>query len=202
MSIQAVIFDADGVLVFPDRFAEHLSREHEITQEATQAFFQHKFTDCILGKANLSAMLPPYLAQWGWQGSAEEFMQLWFSVEDAVDVRVMEAVKSARNAGFVCGLASNQEEHRAKYMREVMDFSGQFDALFFSCEMGVKKPDARFYAAVEAALGLSGEQIAFWDDSPSHVDAAKQRGWQAELYTDCDDFERQMAQLLGTQTKN
>ena len=202
MSIKAVIFDADGVLVFPWRFADHLAGEFEITHEATQAFFQHKFTDCILGKADLGDVLPPYLAQWGWQGSAEEFMQLWFTVEDAVDVRVMDTVKTLRKAGFLCGLASNQEEHRAKYMREVMEFSEEFNALFFSCEMGVKKPDERFYAAVEAALGLSSEQIAFWDDSPSHIEAAKQRGWQAKIYTSYEDFQRQIAPLLGTQNTN
>ena len=196
MSIKAVVFDADGVLVFPDRFAGHLTREHQITREATQAFFEGKFTNCILGKADLSTVLPPYLKEWGWQGSAEEFMQLWFSVEDAVDTRVLGSVKTLREAGFVCCLASNQEPHRAKYMQEVMGFPAHFDHLFFSGMLGIKKPDARFYEAIEAALGLSGEQIAFWDDTRSHVDAAKQRGWQAKLYTSYEEFERQVTEIL------
>lgn len=195
MSIQAVVFDADGVLVFPDRFAEHLTREHQITRDATQAFWQGKFSDCILGKADLGAVLPPYLKEWGWQGSAEEFMQLWFSVEDAVDRRVLESVEALRQAGFVCCLASNQEPHRAKYMQEVMGFSAHFDHLFFSGLLGVKKPDARFYETIETALGLSGEQIAFWDDSPSHVETAKQRGWRAEVYTSYEDFERRLEEI-------
>ncbi len=198
MSIQAVIFDADGVLVFPDRFAEHLTREHQITRDATQAFWQGKFHDCITGKADLKAVLPPYLEEWGWQGSAEEFMQLWFSVEDAVDVRVLERVKALRSAGFVCCLASNQEPHRAEYMREAMGFSAHFDHLFFSGVLGIKKPEAGFYEAIETALGLSGEQIAFWDDSPKHIDTAKQRGWQAELYTSYEEFQPQAAALLET----
>ncbi len=195
MSVKAVIFDADGVLIFPWRFAEHLSREHQITQEAMQAFWQGKFLDCILGKADLKAVLPPYLKEGGWQGSAEEFMQLWFSVEDAVDARVLDTVKRLRNAGFVCCLASNQEPYRAEYIREVMGLAAEFDRLFFSCEIGAKKPDARFYEAVEAALGLSGEQIAFWDDAPRHVDAAKERGWSAELYTDFETFEPQVLEM-------
>ena len=198
MSIQAVVFDADGVLVFPDRFSEHLTREHQITQEATRAFFQGKFHDCLLGSADLTELLPPLLKEWGWQGSAEEFMQLWFSVEDAVDGRVLEWVKTLRNAGFVCCLASNQEPHRAKYMQEVMGFSTHFDHLFFSGVLGMKKPDARFYEAIETALKLSGDQIAFWDDSPSHIDTAKRRGWQAELYTNYEEFQRQAAALRET----
>ena len=198
MSIQAVVFDADGVLVFPWRFAEHLTREHKITREATQAFFAGKFTDCLLGRADLAAVLPPYLAEWGWAGTAQEFMQLWFSVEDAVDARVLDAAQALREAGLVCCLASNQEKHRAEYITEIMGFSEYFDHLFFSCEIGAKKPDEKFYKAVEAALGLGGEQIAFWDDSPSHVEAAKERGWQAELYTSCEEVERQVSELKKT----
>ena len=201
MSIKAVVFDADGVLVFPWRFAEHLSGELGITQEATRAFFEGKFTDCLLGKADLAQVLPPYLVEWGWTGTCEEFMQLWFSVEDAVDVRMLGAAQELRGSGMICCLASNQEVHRSEYLRTVMGLAAEFDTLFFSCEIGAKKPDARFYEAVETALGLSGAQIAFWDDSPRHVAAAQERGWQAELYTNYEDFERQVREMKKAKMK-
>ena len=200
MSIKAVISDADGVLVFPWRFAQHLTREYQITREATQAFFSGEFTDCLVGKADLAEVLPPYLAEWGWGRSVEEFMQLWFSVEDAVDEQVLNAMRMLRASGFVCCLASNQEQHRAAYMRTKMGFDAEFDALFFSCEIGAKKPDARFYKAIEDALGLPGEQIAFWDDTASHVDAAELRGWRAEKFTSAEKLEQQAAALLGRNT--
>lgn len=200
MSTRAVIFDADGVIVFPWRFAAHLTREYQITQEATRAFFQGKFTDCLIGKTNLSHVLPPYLEEWGWTGSVEEFMQLWFTVEDAIDLRMLEKAKMLRDAGFVCCLASNQEEHRAEYMKMSMGFGSHFDFLFFSCEIGFKKPDERFYQAVETALRFTGDRIAFWDDTPSHIEAAQKRGWAAEIYTDYACFSRQAAELLERQT--
>ena len=200
MSIRAVIFDADGVLVFPKRLTEPLTRECQMTREATHALLQNKFDDCLLGKADLSDVLSPYLSEWGWLGSCEAFMQLWFTAENAVNMRVMERAKTLREAGFVCVLATNQERHRAEYMKTAMGFSAKSDALFFSCEMGVKKPDERFYETIEKALGLTGEQIAFWDDTPSHVDAAKRRGWSAEIYTDYEKFQRQTAEILERQT--
>ena len=195
MSVKAVIFDADGVLVFPWRFAEHLNGEFQITREATRAFFEGEFTDCLLGRADLAETLPPYLAEWGWTGSVAEFMRLWFSVEDATDARVLGAVQNLRDAGHLCCLASNQEKHRADSLRPVMGFGKEFDRLFFSCEIGAKKPDAQFYEAIETALGLNGGQIAFWDDSPSHVNAAKARGWRARLYTSGDEFEQQVLEI-------
>ena len=195
MSIKAVIFDADGVLIFPWLFAEHLDGEFQITREATRAFFEGKFTECLLGRADLSEVLPPYLDEWGWTGSVAEFMRLWFSVEDVVDARMLGAVQSLRGDGILCYLASNQEKHRSEYIRRVMGFDADFDRLFFSCEIGAKKPDARFYEVIEGAIGLNGGQIAFWDDSPSHVNAASLRGWQAKLYTSYEDFECQMMEI-------
>jgi HAD superfamily hydrolase (TIGR01509 family) len=55
------------------------------------------------------------------------------------------------------------------------------------------KPDPEYYANIEQQLGLPGEAILFWDDSPRNVEAARQRGWNAEVYTGFDDFNEKMA---------
>lgn len=86
---------------------------------------------------------------------------------------------------WICGLSRPCRHGNSKL----------FDRLFFSCELGVKKPDASYYGAIEAAIGLCEEEIAFWEDLPSHVDAAKRRGWQAEIYTGYENFERQSVNL-------
>jgi putative hydrolase of the HAD superfamily len=195
MNIRAVILDADGVLIFPWRFAEYLGREFGITREITGEFFRGEFNGCLIGKKDLKDVLPPYLDAWGWEGSTEEFLHLWLTIEDALDKRIVETVQTWKQQGYVCCLATNQEQHRAEYMKKTMGLSKLFDRLFFSCELGIKKPDAQYYEAIEAALGLRGEEIGFWDDSPSYVDAAKRRGWQAEIYTGYEDFKRQRMKL-------
>jgi FMN phosphatase YigB (HAD superfamily) len=40
MAISAVIFDADGVVIFPWRFARYLEQEFNITREMTRGFFR------------------------------------------------------------------------------------------------------------------------------------------------------------------
>jgi glucose-1-phosphatase len=45
---------------------------------------------------------------------------------------------------------------------------------------GLAKPDPRIYERFEAALGLSGPQILFFDDLIENVEAARARGWRAE----------------------
>ena len=147
----------------------------------------------------MAGVLPPFLERWGWEGGYDDFVSKWLDIENAVDERVLGTVRTLRRLGYVCALATNQEQHRGHYMKTVMGFESELDRLFFSCEIGAAKPDEKFYRAIEESLGLSGPEILFWDDTPSHVDAAKKRGWRAELYTDYEDFSRKMQMLLTSE---
>ena len=69
-------------------------------------------------------------------------------------------------------------------MKTVMGFAEIFDQLFFSCELGCKKPDPIYYDLIAEKFGLDGSSILFWDDSPSNVASTRQQGWHAEQYTD------------------
>ena len=197
MTIEAVIFDADGVVTFKLRFAWYRALEHGITPATTQPFFRGVFGQCLVGKADLKEVLLPYLAEWGWQGTVDEFVALWLEKDDAVDERVVGVIRALRDAGYACGLATNQERYRAAYMRDTMGFGDLFDRLFFSCEIGCMKPDPAYYLAVEQALGLEGESILFWDDDARNVDAARERGWQAEVYVVFQEFVRDLTGYLN-----
>jgi len=199
MKIKAVIFDADGVVTFKLRFAWHLAGERAITPEMTRPFFRGPFEQCLEGKADLKKLLPPFLDEWDWQGTVDEFVALWLETDDAVDERVAGVVRALRGAGYVCCLATSQERNRAAYMRDVMGFGDVFDHLFFSCEIGCTKPDPAYYQAVEDALGLEGESILLWDDDPQNVDAARARGWQAEVYVVFQEFVRDLNGYLAAE---
>jgi putative hydrolase of the HAD superfamily len=196
MAIQAVIFDADGVVVFPWRFARYLEQEHNITPEMTRAFFRGVFEDCLVGKADLEVVLPPFLSSWGWPQSTDDFIAAWLEVENAVDERVVEVIRALRRSGLACCLATNQEENRAQYMRWEMGFSEIFDRLFFSHRLGRQKPDHRFYGLIEESLGLTGPEILFWDDAAMNVRAARECSWNAELYAGFESFQRKLAEYL------
>lgn len=197
MSIKAVIFDADGVVIFPWRFAEYLAREHKITREMILDFFEEAFKDCLVGKADLRVMLPPFLAKWGWEGPLEDFLIQWFEIDNAVDERVLQVIHSLRESEITCCLATNQERYRVEYMRTVMGFETIFDRLFFSSELGLLKPDPEFFRVIERSLNLGGQNILFWDDSPRNVESARRCGWHAEVYAGFEDFEKELDAYLG-----
>lgn len=52
---------------------------------------------------------------------------------------------------------------------------------FGSQLIGFRKPEPGIYEYVERAVGVPGRQILFFDDLQENIDAARARGWTAEL---------------------
>ena len=168
----------------------------------TRGFFNGVFNDCLVGKANLRAVLPAYLSKWGWKSSLEDFIQTWLQTEHIVDERLMATVQALRQKGIICCLATSQEHNRAAYMKMEMGFQDLFDHLFFSCEIGWQKPAPGFYAHIEKTLAIKKEMILFWDDSLKNVAAARERGWHAEQYTGFEEFENAVRRYVSMKNGN
>jgi putative hydrolase of the HAD superfamily len=60
----------------------------------------------------------------------------------------------------------------------------RFDGGIFSGRVNLAKPDTAIYALAERRLNLIPSETLFLDDSPRNVDAARARGWCAEIITD------------------
>jgi len=185
MAIEAICFDADGVLVRPqERFSNYLERNFGITLAMTHDFFNGVFNECLVDQANLAEVLPPFLQAWGWPHTTEDFIESWLHYGDALDARLFDLIETYRRDGLLCCLATNQERHRMYYMKMQMGFEQRFDHCFFSCEIGTQKPEAGYYRYIQNALGLDSSSILFWDDLTPNVEGALACGWHAEVYRD------------------
>lgn len=67
---------------------------------------------------------------------------------------------------------------------------------FASHEVGLAKPDARFYAHADSVLGVAPARVLFFDDLEENVAAAKARGWRAEVIDHTGDTADQMRRHL------
>lgn len=193
MTISALILDVDGVLVRAGVFAEILERDHGLDRAVTSDFFQGPFKQCVIGRADLKEALSPYLRGWGWEGSVEDLLRLWFEADSRVNEDVLSLVERVRERGLACYVASTQESHRAAYLEDVLGFRHLFDGLFFSCRAGTSKPDPTFFEHVAGQLGIAPPELLLVDDHDPNVEGARASGWQAELYRWGDD----MRALLG-----
>ena len=75
-----------------------------------------------------------------------------------------------------------QEFHRRLSMWfGVKDLSHLFETVYYSFQMGMRKPDAEIFETVLDQNRLFASETLFIDDSPQHIEGAKQLGIQAHF---------------------
>lgn len=110
----------------------------------------------------------------------------------------MYASLAALPTGVRVGLLSNNYPVVSDHLRSRPEFA-RFDALVFSNEIGVKKPEPQSFAALEQAMQCPAAQIAFVDDVPENIDAANAYGFHGMLYhhDHHTEFEAELAAWLS-----
>ncbi|MFW6061692.1 MAG: HAD family hydrolase, partial [Planctomycetota bacterium] len=76
-------------------------------------------------------------------------------------------------------LSNTNETHAAIWRRDLARLLRHFEAVFTSHEIGARKPEPEAFQHVVEYLALPPEQIAFFDDRQSNIDAATALGLQA-----------------------
>lgn len=195
----AVIFDCDGVLNHFGGFAAALAERHGITREMTAEFFRDSFNDCLVNKIALEDLLPPFLQSWGWRHGVEEFIRFWLETDNSPRPELIDFASELRSSGILVGVATNQEQHRAAYLRKQMRFAELFDRVFVSCELGCRKPDRAYFNAITAELRLPPDAIIFFDDDPKYVAAARECGWDAQIFISTQECRAAVKAALAQQ---
>ncbi|MFC6592280.1 HAD-IA family hydrolase [Deinococcus lacus] len=182
-----LLLDVDGVLIeLPDFFCSRFP------SAPVRAFFADGFQSASTGKSSVLEHLPKLMAEVGREGSPEEFYREWLDYENRPDKDMVAAAAELKAAGWRIYLATNQEELRVQHLMSESGLSAVTDGHFASYSVGYRKPSQEYYGAVTQALGVSPEQIIFWDDSVENVDAARAAGWSSHLFTNVADFRRVM----------
>lgn len=109
----------------------------------------------------------------------------WGALAPPSAALLAEVSRVAVAGGTRLAVLSNAPASLADVVR-ASEWSTPFEALLFSAELRAAKPEAAVYEAVERALGLPGDQLAFFDDRPVNVEAATARGWRARVWTGAD----------------
>ena len=94
-------------------------------------------------------------------------------------------MKELKSSGYRIGILTNMAtKFFDRCVRHVFaEHIALADALVVSGKAGVSKPDARIYRMLEGQIGVSPEQILFFDDNPLNVQGAKSCGWNAVRFT-------------------
>ncbi len=185
--MKAVIFDCDGMINHEERFSQRLTKY--VPLEVSLPFFTGTFQECLVGRADLKDELGKVIGQWGWKGSVNELIALWFSDEaNTLNTDFFSIIKDLRERGIAVYLATNNEKYRTEYLLQARGLGRLFDATFSSASVGFKKPQKEFYDYLFAHIPHKREGVLYWDDDPEHIAVTEQLGIPSRLYTTFDDF--------------
>ena len=95
------------------------------------------------------------------------------------------------HAGVRLALLSNAPEPLATAIDHT-GWSASFDRRFYSCRVGLAKPDPAVYEAVLSGLGATPRSVLFIDDRAENVLAATALGLQAVRFTSAEELPGQL----------
>jgi putative hydrolase of the HAD superfamily len=100
-------------------------------------------------------------------------------------------IKFGTHARVPLALLSNAPEALATAI-DHSGWSASFDRRFYSCRLGLAKPDAAVYEAVLDDLGAAPQSVLFIDDRAENVLAAAALGLQAVRFTSAEELPGQL----------
>lgn len=103
-----------------------------------------------------------------------------------------ELVHRLRDAGVPLFCLTNFGHEFWGMFRRAQPIFDLFDDIIVSGTEKIAKPDPRIYEIVEERSGRGGADLFFTDDNAANIEAAKQCGWDAHLFTDWRSLEAQL----------
>jgi putative hydrolase of the HAD superfamily len=179
MTLRCVAFDLDGVVIPSEPSFAMFEQEYGITRQQFHDFFSGTYRAAMLGTADLEAVLEPTVRAWNWNRDVASFITTWFRSCDEPEPEAVRLVRLLRSRGITTCAATNQDERRAAHLDSMPWLREAFPSRFFSCRLGVAKPEAEFFHLVQSRLGIPPAAILFLDDKPENVEGARAAGWQA-----------------------
>jgi putative hydrolase of the HAD superfamily len=123
----------------------------------------------------------------------------WVTLHDAtltasviIDLEMYALIHELKETGIQVGLLSNIDERLAKLLRAA-GYYKPFDPCVLTCDIGVSKPDLKAYQILIEKMKCAPSKIIFVDDRLENVEAAKQVGIDAILFTSYAQIHTELA---------
>ncbi|MEP7090798.1 MAG: HAD-IA family hydrolase, partial [Nocardioidaceae bacterium] len=149
-----------------------------------RAFWEER--PALTGRVRWSDVLPGLLEEWGIGDALDEVLAVWLSIEEVPGTH--DLVRALRAGGVACFLATNQDERRAEVMHEQLRYGDLMDGEFYSCAMGVAKPDPDYFRVIAQRLDRAPRELLLLDDNVANVEAARSVGVDAEVWSYREDL--------------
>jgi epoxide hydrolase-like predicted phosphatase len=200
MSIQAVVFDIGGVLeITPDL---GVSGTWESRLGLDPGELNKRMADAwaggSIGTVSEADVRRTAAEQLGLdERQLGEFMaDLWREYLGTANTELIEYARGLRPR-YRTGILSNSFVGAREREQAAYGFEDLVDAIIYSHESGMSKPDPRIYALACARLAVEPARLVFLDDHEPYVEGARQAGIHAVLYRSNAQAMKDIEELLA-----
>jgi epoxide hydrolase-like predicted phosphatase len=199
--IEAVVFDVGGVLEVtpPTGWQDRWAAELAVSASDLEARLGPIFLAGATGTMPLERVEQAIGAalNLGEEALARFMADLWTEYLGSLNERLASYFAGLRPR-YRTGILSNSFVGAREREQELYGFGDLCDAIVYSHEEGVMKPDAHFYRIVCERLGTPPERCVLLDDVQACVDGARAVGMQAIKFETNDQAIYELDQLLNT----
>ena len=183
-----IVFDFGNVLIEidPPRSVEAFQTLGAPADLQLDANFFHDVETGTLNSAGFRDALRRHLR---WAAADSSIDRAWNELLLEVPPRTIAKLHQLRTKGYKLALLSNtnpihiDEVRRRLGLRGYAEFERCFERVFYSFDMGLRKPDPAIYAAVDRELGItSPSDVLFVDDNAANIASAAAYGWRTMLF--------------------
>lgn len=175
-TVDVLLWDCDGVLQH-GRFDWRTHLDREVGPGFADRVFEAELP-ALRGERPLREVLQDLLEREGADQhipiSVEDLLGIWEQFD--LDPKAVAVLTAVRRHGVRCLLATNQQDHRVRFMREAHRYDDLVDGSYYSSEVGAMKPDPAFFEHILQDLGVPAERVGFVDDVPANVESARLLG--------------------------
>jgi putative hydrolase of the HAD superfamily len=198
MAINNVVFDFGNVVGFFShmRAIRQLAQLTDISPETirNRLFTWELEAEYESGRISTPDMLAQARRLCSFRGSDADietaFADMFWPNEDVC--RLIPTLKE-RYRLFL--LSNTNDMHCRWFRRQFAETLGHFDGLFFSHEVGIRKPFTGIYEHAIRRMECRPHECVFIDDLPPNIAAAQACGWHGIVYTDYDSLRGELASL-------
>lgn len=194
-----IAFDLGKVLVDFDysiAIGKIAARCKKSLPEIAEAVVRSRFIiDYEAGKLTRAEFFEHVREATGFNGTLDDFGEFFADIFTEIPPMV-ELHAELHQRGFKTFIFSNTNDLAAEHIRRSFPFFRNFDGYIYSYEVGVLKPEAKIYEALEQMSGRHGAEIIYLDDRPENVAAGAARGWRAFVHETPEKTRAMMEKFL------
>jgi len=198
--IRAVIFDMGGVLLRTEDATprENLARQLGISRQALEeaVFLSPSSRLAETGEISEAEHWNIVLDRFGVPMNQRHAFREAFWAGDRLDVHLVRWLDGLRPV-YKTGLLSNAWDEARGSVQARFGFLDVFDVSLFSAEVGLRKPDERFYRLILERLAVRPDEAIFVDDFPMNIEAALELGIHAIRFYSRQQVIDEIQQLLS-----